>query len=375
MTLIPGQTESESQAISSFLIGKVAVHPLSGETRSPLLRVLDGERLRTPPIWLMRQAGRYLPEYRALREKAGSFLDLCFSPELATEVTLQPIRRFDFDAAILFSDILVIPKALGRSVRFVEGEGPRLDPIDRQGIAEVAARSGEAGLVQDELAAVMQTVTAVRAALPAKTALIGFCGAPWTVATYMVAGRGTSDQAPARRLALADPDAFGTLIDALVTASTAYLVAQLQAGADAVQIFDSWAGMLSPDGFRRWAMEPAARIAAGVRAQVPGARIIGFPKGADRAIGAYAAASGANAVGVDWTVRLAAVRRETEDAVALQGNLDPMALVAGGSALDAGIDTILTEMDDARLIFNLGHGIVPETPIAHVERLVRRVRG
>ena len=172
-----------------------------------------------------------------------------------------------------------------------------------------------------------------------------------------------------------NPDAFGTLIDALVTASTAYLVAQLQAGADAVQIFDSWAGMLSPDGFRRWAMEPAARIAAGVRAQVPGARIIGFPKGADRAIGAYAAASGAHAVGADWTVRLAAVRRETEDAVALQGNLDPMALVAGGSALDAGIDTILTEMDDARLIFNLGHGIVPETPIAHVERLVRRVRG
>lgn len=345
------------------------------ETRPSLLRVLDGERLRTPPIWLMRQAGRYLPEYRATREKAGSFLDLCFAPELATEVTLQPLRRFDFDAAILFSDILVIPKALGRSVRFVQGEGPQLDPIDSAGIEEVHARSRETGLVVDELGAVIETVRHVRSELPAEKALIGFCGAPWTVATYMVAGHGTSDQAPARRLALADPEGFGRLIDALVMASADYLVAQLQAGADVVQIFDSWAGMLSPEAFRRWSLEPAVRIAKAVRERVPGARIIGFPKGADRAVGAYAAATEANAVGLDWTVRLAAIRRETEDEVALQGNLDPMALVAGGAALDAGIDTILTEMEGGRLIFNLGHGIVPETPIDHVERLVRRVRG
>ncbi|MCX5513860.1 uroporphyrinogen decarboxylase [Kaistia algarum] len=342
---------------------------------SPLLAVLDGESLASPPIWLMRQAGRYLPEYRELRAKAGSFLDLCFSPDLATEVTLQPIRRFGFDAAILFSDILVIPKALGRDVRFVEGEGPRLDPIDAAGIVEVLARSRETGAVVNDLGVVIETVRRVRAALAPETALIGFCGAPWTVATYMIAGRGTSDQAPSRRFGLADPDSFARLIEALVIASTDYLVAQLEAGADAVQIFDSWAGVLSPSSFANWSLGPAARIAAGVRARVPGARIIGFPKGADRALSAYAAAMEANAIGLDWTVDLETIRRETQNRVALQGNLDPMALVTGGAALDAGIDSILAAMEGARHIFNLGHGIVPETPIAHVEQLVRRIRG
>lgn len=352
------------------------MHPENGLGPSPaLLRVLDGERLSTPPIWLMRQAGRYLPEYRAARAKAGSFLDLCFAPELATEVTLQPIRRFGFDAAILFSDILVIPRALGRDVRFVEGEGPRLDPIDPAGIADVAARSRESGLVVQELAAVIETVRRVRAELKRETALIGFCGAPWTVATYMVAGQGTSDQAPARLKALSDPEGFAVLIEAVVVASIDYLVAQLEAGADAVQIFDSWSGVLGPEAFRRWSQEPAARITAGVRARVTGARIIGFPKGADRGIAAYAAATEVNAVGLDWSVGLGTIRRETEDRIVLQGNLDPMALVAGGAALDAGVETILSDMEGGRHIFNLGHGIVPQTPIAHVEQLIRRVRG
>jgi len=348
-------------------------HPTT-QSASPFLDVLDGGRRRTPPIWLMRQAGRYLPEYRALRQQAGSFLDLCFNPELASEVTLQPIRRFGFDAAILFSDILVIPKALGRDVRFVEGEGPRLDPIDEAGVVEVAARSRESGHVVGGLQAVIETVGRVRGSLGPETALIGFCGAPWTVATYMIAGRGTSDQAPARLFSLRSEAAFAALIDALTQASTDYLVAQLQAGADAVQLFDSWAGVLGPQAFRRWSLEPATRIVAGVRAKVPNARFIGFPKGADRALATYGRETGVNAVGADWTIRLADLRAETADAIALQGNLDPMALVAGGAALDAGIDRILGDMAGGRLIFNLGHGIVPETPIAHVERLVARVR-
>jgi uroporphyrinogen decarboxylase len=373
MALIPRLTEEESQ--ESLLDWKAAVHRASAETRPALLRVLDGESLPVPPIWLMRQAGRYLPEYRELRAKAGSFLDLCFSPDMACEVTLQPIRRFGFDAAILFSDILVIPKAVGRDVRFVAGEGPQLDPIDPAGIADVMARSREAGNVVNELGAVIETVRRVRAELSPQAALIGFCGAPWTVATYMIAGHGTSDQAPARLLSLADPKAFGLLIDALVIASTDCLVAQLEAGADVVQIFDSWAGVLSPEAFRRWSLEPARRIVAGVRARIPGARIIGFPKGADRELAAYAEASGVHAIGADWTVSLASLRREIGDRVALQGNLDPMALVAGGAALDEGIDRILQEMEGGRLIFNLGHGIVPQTPIDHVELLVRRVRG
>lgn len=336
---------------------------------SAFLRVLDGEALATPPLWLMRQAGRYLPEYRALRAKAGSFLDLCFSPDLATEVTLQPIRRFDFDAAILFSDILVIPKALGRDVRFVEGEGPRLDPISIDDLDHLVVE-GVAGRLQ----AVMETVGRVRQGLAADKALIGFCGAPWTVATYMIAGRGTTDQAPARLFAARHPEAMDKLIDILVRASTDYLVAQLKAGADAVQIFDSWSGVLSPHAFQRWSSGPIARMVAGIREQVPNARIIGFPKGADRQIAAFVSETGVNAVGLDWTVPLSAIRADTAGEVALQGNLDPMILVAGGSQLDAAVDGILEDMEGGRLIFNLGHGIVPETPIEHVEQLVARVR-
>ncbi len=343
--------------------------PVDG--RAPkLMRVLGGEAATPPPIWLMRQAGRYLPEYRALRAEAGSFLDLCFNSELATAVTLQPIDRFDLDAAILFSDILVIPKALGRDVRFVEGEGPRLDPIDAAGIAALTSEGAS-----ERLAPVLETVQRVRAGLGADKALIGFCGAPFTVATYMIAGRGTTDQAPARLFAARHPDLFAALIDHLVTASTDYLAAQLEAGADVVQIFDSWSGVLSPEGFARWSIEPIARIVEGVRARVPGARVIGFPKGADRAIGDFVGETGVDAVGVDWTVSLDAVRAELRGRAALQGNLDPMLLVAGGAGLDAAIDDILAAMDGTPFIFNLGHGIVPETPIAHVEQLIRRVRG
>ncbi|SHF58920.1 uroporphyrinogen decarboxylase [Kaistia soli DSM 19436] len=337
---------------------------------SKLLRVLGGEAVTPPPIWLMRQAGRYLPEYRALRAEAGSFLDLCFNPKLATAVTLQPIERFGFDAAILFSDILVIPKALGRDVRFVEGEGPRLDPIDAAGIEALTSEGAS-----ERLTPVLETVSMARGQLGRETALIGFCGAPFTVATYMIAGRGTTDQAPTRVFAARHPELFAKLIDHLVVASIDYLAAQLEAGADAVQIFDSWSGVLSPEGFCRWTIEPIARIVEGVRERVPGARIIGFPKGADRAIGDFVGETGVDAVGVDWTVSLDAVRAELRGRAALQGNLDPMLLLAGGAGLDAAIDDILSAMEGSPFIFNLGHGIVPETPIAHVEQLIRRVRG
>ena len=335
---------------------------------SRLLRVLDGETVSPPPLWLMRQAGRYLPEYRQIRGKASTFLDLCFTPELATEVTLQPIRRFGFDAAILFSDILVVPHALGREVRFLEGEGPRLEPIDASGIGRLV-------FSLERLAGVFETVGRVRSALGRDKALIGFCGAPWTVATYMVAGEGTDDQMPARRLSASDPHLFQVLIDRLVEASVAYLVAQLQAGADVVQIFDSWAGILNEADFLRWSILPTRAIVDGVRANIPGARIIGFPKGAGLRLERYVRETGVDAVGIDWTVPLDHAREKLQPMAAVQGNLDPVVLLAGGAALDRSIDAILAGLSGGRFIFNLGHGILPETPIAHVERLVARVRG
>ena len=337
-------------------------------TRS-LAAVLDGAAVSPPPIWLMRQAGRYLPEYRAVRTTVPSFLDLCLDPERATEVTLQPIRRFGFDAAIVFSDILIIPFALGRGVRFVEGEGPRLDPIDEPGIAALAVDE-----VEGRLAPLYATVAGVRAALDPEKALIGFCGAPWTVATYMVAGRGTPDQAPARIFAATRPDLFQALVDRLVEASVASLVGQLRAGADAVQIFDSWAGILNDADFDRWSVAPAAEIVRRVRQAVPGARIIGFPKGAGLRLERYARATGVDAIGIDWTVPLAHAAARLQPIAAVQGNLDPIVLMAGGDGLDRAIDGLLERLGSGRFIFNLGHGILPETPIAHVERLVERVR-
>lgn len=340
-----------------------------GPTQS-VLAVLGGEAIDPPPIWLMRQAGRYLPEYREIRASVPSFLDLCLDPELATEVTLQPIRRFGFDASIVFSDILMTPFALGRNVRFVEGEGPRLDPIDQDGIAGLAM-----GGVEAALSPVFQTVSRVRHALASDKALIGFCGAPWTVATYMVAGRGTPDQAPARMLASRRPDLFGRLIDRLVEASVISLVGQLRAGADLVQIFDSWAGVLNERDFGRWSIAPTKEIIRQVRDAVPGARIIGFPKGAGLRLERYARETGVDAIGLDWTVPLDFARDRLQPHVAVQGNLDPIVLLAGGDELDRAIDGLIEGLAAGRFIFNLGHGILPETPIAHVERLVGRVRG
>jgi uroporphyrinogen decarboxylase len=323
-----------------------------------------------PPIWMMRQAGRYLPEYREIRAKAGGFLDLCFTPEFAAEVTLQPIRRFNFDAAIIFSDILVIPYALGRAVRFEAGEGPRLDPLDTP--EQVATLKADADF--GKLEPVFDALRRVRATLDPNVALIGFCGAPWTVATYMIAGQGTPDQAPARMLAYRHPEAFAKIIDALVENSIHYLVGQLKAGADVLQIFDTWAGVLPPREFQRWSIEPTKRIVAGVRAKVPDAKIIGFPRGAGAQLPGYVEATSVDAVSIDWTAEPALIRERVQNKVAVQGNLDPLALIAGGAALDRAVDDVLENYAKGRLIFNLGHGILPETPIAHVEQMIRRVR-
>ena len=335
-----------------------------------ILDVLNHQPRSPPPIWLMRQAGRYLPEYRALREKAGDFLTLCFTPDLAAEVTLQPVRRFGFDAAILFSDILVIPHALGQAVRFAVGEGPQLDPIaDRQALMRLRLE-----LDHGVLAPVYETIRRVKASLAPDVALLGFCGAPWTVASYMIAGHGTPDQQPARMFAYGDPEAFAGLIDKLVDASAAYLVRQLQAGVDAVQIFDTWAGVLPAEEFARWCIGPAQRIVANVRSQVPDAKVIGFPRGVGAGLLRYVEDVPVDAVGLDWMADPAFVRDQIQWRVPVQGNLDPLALLAGGSALDQGVDNILAAFSERPFIFNLGHGILPQTPIAHVEQMIARVR-
>jgi len=336
----------------------------------PFLEVLAGHRQKVPPIWMMRQAGRYLPEYRDVRAKAGGFLDVCFKPELAAEVTLQPIRRFDFDAAIIFSDILVIPYALGRAVRFEIGEGPRLDPLNTPD--KVASLAAEADFTK--LEPVYEALRCVRRELDPGIALIGFCGAPWTVATYMVAGQGTPDQAPARMMAYSHPEAFAKIIDTLIENSIRYLLGQLQAGADALQIFDTWAGVLPPREFARWSIEPTRRIVEGVREKIPHARIIGFPRGAGALLPSYVDTTGVDAVSIDWAAEPSLIRERVQTKVAVQGNLDPLALIAGGAALDRAIDDVLANYASGRLIFNLGHGILPETPIAHVERMLKRVR-
>jgi uroporphyrinogen decarboxylase len=339
-------------------------------TIKPLLELLSGRRQPVPPIWMMRQAGRYLPEYRELRAKAGGFLDMCFTPEYAAEITLQPIRRFNFDAAVIFSDILVIPHALGRSVRFEAGEGPRLDPLDRP--EQVATLATHADF--RKLQPVYEALRRVRRELDPKIALIGFCGAPWTVASYMVAGQGTPDQAPARMMAYRHPDAFGRIIDVLIENSIQYLLGQLEAGAEVLQIFDTWAGVLPPREFEQWSIAPTRRIVEGVRAKAPDAKIIGFPRGAGALLPAYVGATGVDAVSIDWTAEPSFIREHVQNRVAIQGNLDPLALIAGGAALDRAIDDVLANFAGGRLIFNLGHGIQQETPIAHVEQMIRRVR-
>lgn len=334
-----------------------------------LLATLRGVRQERPALWLMRQAGRYLPEYRALRATKGGFLELCYDPEAAAEVTLQPIRRFGFDGAILFSDILVVPHALGQRLWFETGEGPRLAPP----LVDSALASLEAA--PERLDPVYATVARVAAALPPQTTFLGFAGSPWTVATYMVAGQGSKDQAAARRMALSDPAAFGAIIDAIVDLSVTYLSGQIEQGVEAVQLFDSWAGSLSPAEFERWVIAPNAEIVRQLKALHPDTPIIGFPKGAGGKLAAYARGVGADAIGLDETVDPAWANEDLPDHLPVQGNLDPLALVAGGPALDAAIDRILAAFPERPHIFNLGHGIVPDTPIAHVEHLIRRVRG
>ncbi len=335
------------------------------------MQALAGQTLSVPPVWMMRQAGRYLSEYRELRSRYPSFLDLCNTPEAATEVTLQPIRRFGFDAAILFSDILVIPDALGQTVTFTKGEGPQLKALGGQ--EDIAALKPDR--VLEHLQPVFETVERVRSALPPETTLLGFCGAPWTVATYMIAGQTTPDQRPARMMAYSDPETFQKLVDILVDASADYLVRQVKAGADAVQIFDTWAGILDEDGFRRWAIEPTRRIVEKVRSELPGTRIIGFPRGAGARAVAYIEETGIDAVGIDWMMPLVFARDALQPRATVQGNLDPIALLAGGRAIDAGVDAILETLGSGPLVFNLGHGILPETPVAHVEAMLKRVRG
>lgn len=342
----------------------------SSSAGSPLLEVLAARAVTRPPVWLMRQAGRYLPEYRAVRAKAGSFLELCLNPRLAAEVTMQPVRRFGFDAAILFSDILVVPYALGQNVTFEAGEGPRLMPT-----IGGAGPSPLRGVIDlDKLGPVFETIGLVRGALPHNVALLGFCGAPWTVATYMVAGQGTPDQMPARLFAYRDPDAFAKLIDLLVEASISYLVAQFRAGVDAVQMFDTWAGVLGPDQFRRWCIEPAAQIVNGLKRQVPRARVIGFPRGAGTSLMPYLEDVAVDAVGLDWMIDREFARDHIQARRPVQGNLDPLALLAGGAALDREVDAVLEAFSGRPFIFNLGHGILPETPIAHVEQMLARIR-
>ena len=344
----------------------------SGEVGTkPLLAVLGKRRLNVPPLWMMRQAGRYLPEYREVRAKAGGFLDLCFNPELAAEVTLQPVRRFGFDAAILFSDILVIPLALGRKLWFVEGEGPRLEPLSDAKALLSVRRKADADL----LAPIYETVRRVKSKLPAETTMIGFCGAPWTVATYMVAGQGTPDQAPAKTLAAREPQAFQHLTDCLIEASVGYLAKQLEAGAEVVQIFDTWAGSLLPEDFERWCVQPTKQIVARLRAKKPSAKIIGFPRGAGKNIPHYVEETKVDAVSLGNEVDRAFARDKIQTRVPVQGNVDPTILLKGGTALDREVDDVLDKFGQGPLIFNLGHGILPQTPIAHVEQMIKRVRG
>jgi uroporphyrinogen decarboxylase len=335
----------------------------------PLLEMLRGERQDRPPVWFMRQAGRYLSEYRDLRAQKGGFLELVHDSDAAAEVTLQPIRRFGFDGAILFSDILVIPNALGQDLWFEEGEGPRLAPklVDHALSGLTAA--------PERLSAIYQTVAKVKAALPPETTLLGFAGSPWTVATYMIAGQGSKEQAEARRYAYGDPAAFGEIIDAIVAMTVDYLAKQIEAGADAVQLFDSWSGSLSPAQFDDWVIAPTIRIVTDLRARHPDTPIIGFPKGAGGKLIAYAKATQVDALGIDETVDPVWASTYLSAGLPVQGNLDPLALIAGGATLSKAIAHILDAFADRPHIFNLGHGILPDTPISHVEIALKQVRG
>jgi uroporphyrinogen decarboxylase len=339
----------------------------------PMLRALAGEAVWPPPMWLMRQAGRYLPEYREIRAQAGDFIALCTAPAMAAEVTLQPIRRYGMDGAILFSDILMVPWAMGQPLRFAEGEGPQLEPVR----TAAAINALDPTICASNAASIIQTVRLVRAALDAhaqKTTLIGFAGSPWTVACYMVEGHGSRDFAAARGMAYGEPQMFGRLIRTLVEATTDYLLAQAEAGAEALMLFDSWAGTLSPSQFRRWVIEPTGQIVRAIRKVNPSIPIIGFPRLAGPMLAEYAQRTGVQCLGVDTTMDLRWASGAVQAHQALQGNLDPLALVAGGMALEAEARSILGAMRGRPYIFNLGHGIEKVTPPEHVSALVRLVR-
>lgn len=339
-------------------------------TGKSLLRVLSGERVSPPPIWLMRQAGRYLPEYRKTRKQAGSFLDLCYNPELAAEVTLQPIRRYGLDASILFADILIVPDALGQKVWFEEGEGPKLEPVtratdlDRLEIARTDEKFGK----------IHETIRLLRRDLPSETTLIGFCGAPWTVATYMVGGRGSPDQAAARLWAYRQPRIFKRLVTLLVDTSFQYLCGQIKAGAEVVQIFDSWAGSLPDDEFRRWVIDPTRALVQKLKEAHPEIPVIGFPRGAGPLTRDFVRRTGVDGVSCDTALQLSWIRRNLQNQVAVQGNLDPLLLIAGGAGMTKRVRQIIKALEKGPHIFNLGHGITPQTPPDNVARLVELVR-
>ena len=334
-----------------------------------LLRNLSGENTVERPVWLMRQAGRYLPEYRALRASKGGFLNLVYDSEAAAEITLQPIRRFGFDGAILFSDILIVPYAMGQDLQFLVGEGPHLSP--RLLDASLASLSA----VPERLSPIYDTVRQVKAALPADKTLLGFAGSPWTVATYMVAGEGSRDQHDTRALAYRDRAGFQAIIDAIVAVTVQYLIGQIEAGAEAVQLFDSWSGSLAPSEFERWVIAPNAAIVRQLKARYPNVPVIGFPKGAGEKLAAYARETGVDAIGIDETIDPLWAARELPAGMPVQGNLDPLLLLAGGAELEQQALRILEAFADRPHVFNLGHGIGQTTPVEHVGQLLALVRG
>jgi len=341
-------------------------------TQKTLLRVLGGESLKTPPIWLMRQAGRYLPEYRATRATAGGFLDLCYSPDHAVEVTLQPIRRFGFDAAILFADILLVPQALGAKLWFETGEGPRLSMIESRDDFE---RLNPVEAIHETLNPVYETVRRLASELPAETTLIGFAGAPWTVATYMIAGRGTPDQGPARRMMYQDRALFSDIIDLITDATIEYLARQVEAGAEVLKLFDSWAGALAGSAFEEFALKPAQRIARELKSRFPHLPIIGFPRGVGGGYLQFAQSGDFDALAIDTSVPANWARDMLQPHVAVQGNLDPMLMVTGGPRLRVEVERLREILGNGRWIFNLGHGITPEADPRNVEELVNIIRG
>nr|WP_280638879.1 uroporphyrinogen decarboxylase [Sphingomicrobium aestuariivivum] len=338
-------------------------------TNKRLLGVLKGERHDPPPAWMMRQAGRYLPEYRELRAEKGGFLDLVYDPEAAAEITLQPLRRFPFEGAILFSDILIIPYALGQDLTFVAGEGPRLKPTLDENALESLTRHPE------RLEPIYETVRLVKAQLEPHITLLGFAGSPWTVATYMVAGQGSKDQMATRVMAYTERTRFAALIEAIAEMTVDYLSGQVEAGADAVQLFDSWSGSLAPEEFRAWVIEPTKRIVTAFKARHPDVPVIGFPKGAGEKLPEYARATGVDAVGVDETIDPVWAHENLPEGLPVQGNLDPLLLIGGGERLEQAVDRVKSAFAGRPHIFNLGHGIDKSTPIANVETMIARVRG